>query len=47
MIVVTTPTGQIVSQVVQNLLAAEEEVLFIARDPAKLAPEVRAKVEIV
>ena len=47
MIVVTTPTGQIGSQVVQNLLAANEAVRVIARDPAKLPAEVRAKVEIV
>jgi uncharacterized protein YbjT (DUF2867 family) len=47
MIVVTTPTGNIGSQVVKNLLAANQAVRVIARDPAKLAPEVRAKVEIV
>jgi uncharacterized protein YbjT (DUF2867 family) len=47
MIVVTTPTGHIGSQVVQNLLAAGEAVRVIARDPAKLSPGVRPKVEIV
>ena len=47
MIVVTTPTGHIGSQVVQNLLDANEQVRVIARDPAKLAPEVRAKDEVV
>jgi uncharacterized protein YbjT (DUF2867 family) len=47
MIAVTTPTGHIGSQVVANLLAANEAVRVIARDPARLAAEVRAKVEIV
>jgi nucleoside-diphosphate-sugar epimerase len=47
MIVVTTPTGHIGSQVVQNLLAANEAVRVIARDPARLAEDVRARVEIV
>ncbi len=47
MIVVTTPTGNIGSQVVKNLLAANEAVRVIARDPAKLAPEIRDKVEVV
>ncbi len=47
MIVVTTPTGNIGSQLVQDLLAANEAVRVIVRDPAKLSPEVRAKVEVV
>ena len=47
MIVVTTPTGQIGSQVVTHLLDAGEAVRVIARDPAKLAPEVSDKVEVV
>jgi uncharacterized protein YbjT (DUF2867 family) len=47
MIVVTTPTGQIGSQVVRNLLAANEAVRVIVREPSKLAPEVQGKVEIV
>ena len=47
MIVLTTPTGKIGSQVLKNLLAAKADVRVIARNPAKLAPEVRAKVEIV
>lgn len=47
MIVVTTPTGQIGSQVVKNLLAHKERVRVIARNPEKLAEEVRAGVEIV
>jgi uncharacterized protein YbjT (DUF2867 family) len=47
MIVVTTPTGQIGSQVVRNLLSAGEAVRVIARDPARIAPEIRDKIEIV
>ncbi len=44
MIVVTTPTGHIGSQVVQDLLAANEAVRVIVRDPARLAADVRARV---
>lgn len=47
MIVVTTPTGNIGSEVVRRLLDAGEAVRVIARDPARLAPEVRDRVEIV
>ena len=47
MIVVTTPTGQIGSQVVQDLLAARAAVRVLVRDPARLASEVRGKVDIV
>ncbi len=47
MIVVTTPTGHIGSQVVENLLAANEAVRVIARDPARLPTGVRARIEIV
>ena len=47
MIVITTPTGHIGSQVVTNLLAANQAVRVIVRDPARLAAEVRAKVEVV
>lgn len=47
MIVVTTPTGQIGSKVVGLLLVAGEAVRVVVRDPARLAPEVRDKVEVV
>jgi uncharacterized protein YbjT (DUF2867 family) len=47
MIVVTTPTGKIGSQVVKNLLTAGEAVRVIVRDRAKLAPEIRELVEVV
>jgi uncharacterized protein YbjT (DUF2867 family) len=47
MIVVTTPTGHIGSQLVAALLAAGEPVRVVARTPDKLAPGVRAKVDVV
>jgi uncharacterized protein YbjT (DUF2867 family) len=47
MIVVTTPTGFIGSKLVRALLAAREAVRVIARDPDKLAADVRAQVEVV
>lgn len=47
MIVVTTPTGHIGSKVVRLLLEANEAVRVVVRDPAKLSPEVLAKVEVV
>ncbi len=47
MIVVTTPTGQIGSQVVRELLSADEAVRVIARDAARIASETRTKIEIV
>lgn len=47
MIVVTTPTGLIGSKLVKELLAAKEAVRVIARDPARLAADVRAQVEVV
>jgi uncharacterized protein YbjT (DUF2867 family) len=47
MIVVTTPTGKIGSQVVKDLLSAGEAVRVIVRDAAKLAPEIRERAEVV
>ncbi len=47
MIVVTTPTGKIGSQVIPHLLAAKEAVRVVVRDPSKLAPWIRERVEIV
>lgn len=50
MILVTTPTGQIGSRVLDTLLAAQDAagpVRVIVRDPARLAPRVRARVEAV
>ncbi len=47
MIVVTAPTGQIGSQLVTNLLAAQEKVRVVVRDPNRLPAEIRGKLEIV
>jgi len=47
MIVVTTPTGHIGSELVRLLLAAGKPVRVVARHPEKLAPEVRDRVEAV
>jgi uncharacterized protein YbjT (DUF2867 family) len=47
MIVITTPTGGIGRQVLDRLLASSEELRVIVRDPAKLPPIVRDRVEIV
>lgn len=47
MIVITTPTGNIGSQVVQTLVDRGESVRVIVRDPAGLAETVRERVEVV
>jgi uncharacterized protein YbjT (DUF2867 family) len=47
MIVVTTPTGMIGRQVLDNLLAAGAPVRVIARDAARLAPSIRELVDVV
>ncbi len=47
MIVVTTPTGNIGSLVVQNLLAAKATVRVIVRDPGRLPLLTRQSVEVV
>ena len=47
MIVVTTPTGKIGSHVVSNLLSAGASLRLIVRDPSKLPPDVRDRVQIV
>jgi uncharacterized protein YbjT (DUF2867 family) len=47
MIVITTPTGAIGSQVLDFLLASSEELRVIVRDPAKLPPAVRDRVSVV
>jgi uncharacterized protein YbjT (DUF2867 family) len=47
MIVITAPTSNIGHQVVDNLLGAGEAIRVIARDPARLAREVRERVEVV
>jgi uncharacterized protein YbjT (DUF2867 family) len=47
MIVVTAPTGLIGHQVLQNVLASGKPVRVIARDPSRLPPNVRERVEVV
>lgn len=46
-IVITAPTGQIGCQTLARLLADGRPVRVVARDPARLPPEVRERVEIV
>jgi uncharacterized protein YbjT (DUF2867 family) len=47
MIVITTPTGQIGSQVLENLLDTGEPLRVIVRDASDLSPEARERVEVV
>lgn len=47
MIVVTTPTGQIGQQVLDNVLDSAEAIRVIARDPSRLPQRVRERVEVV
>lgn len=47
MIVVTTPTGSIGHQVLENIIDGGETVRVIARDPSRLSPHVRERAEVV
>jgi uncharacterized protein YbjT (DUF2867 family) len=47
MIVVTAPTGKIGRQVLSELLAGDEPVRVIVRDPSRLTPDARDRVEVV
>lgn len=47
MIVITTPTGQVGSGVLQHLVDDGEQVRVIARDPSRLTPQLKAVVEVV
>ncbi|MFT4038222.1 MAG: NmrA family NAD(P)-binding protein [Thermomicrobiales bacterium] len=47
MIVVTAPTGVIGGQVLARLLEADAPIRVIVRDPNRLAPEFRARVEVI
>jgi uncharacterized protein YbjT (DUF2867 family) len=47
MIVVTTPTGNIGSQVLKHLLSKNEPIRVIARNPDRLPPEARKRVAVV
>ena len=47
MIVITAPTGGIGRHVLDRLLASDEPLRVIARDPAKLPASVRERIEVV
>ena len=48
MIVITTPTGRIGRQVLDNVLdGGDEQVRVIVRDPSRLPAQVRERVEVV
>jgi uncharacterized protein YbjT (DUF2867 family) len=47
MIVVTTPTGSIGHQVLDLVAGSDQPIRVIARDPARLAPHIRERVEVV
>lgn len=47
MIVVTTPTGLIGHQVLNNLSACSEPIRVIVRDPSRLPAHTRERVEVV
>ncbi len=47
MIVITAPTGNIGRQVLDHLLASDQPLRVIARDPAKLSAGIRDRVEVV
>src|SRR4029077_3868770 len=47
MIVVTTPTGQMGGQVLENVMLGNEPVRVIARNPDALPSETIARVEVV
>lgn len=47
MIVITTPTGRIGRELLDNVLDSAEMIRVIARDPSRLCPHVRERVEVV
>jgi uncharacterized protein YbjT (DUF2867 family) len=47
MIVITTPSGLIGHQVLENLLDSGQELRVVARDPSDLPAEVRESVEVI
>src|SRR5437763_8188760 len=47
MIIITAPTGAIGHQVLENVLRSEEPIRAIARDPLRLPPHVRERVDVV
>ena len=47
MIVITTPTGRIGHQLLERLLATDEQIRVIVRDPARLPDAAVGRVEVV
>jgi uncharacterized protein YbjT (DUF2867 family) len=47
MIVITTPTGTIGQQVLENVIDSGEPIRVIVRDPSNLSPQTRERVEVV
>jgi uncharacterized protein YbjT (DUF2867 family) len=47
LIVITAPTGNIGRQVLGRLLDSGEAIRVIARDPSKLPPDTRSRVEVI
>lgn len=47
MIVITTPTGRIGRQVLAKVVGKGQPIRVIARDPSRLDPQVRERVEVV
>jgi uncharacterized protein YbjT (DUF2867 family) len=47
MIVITTPTGSIGHQVLERVLDSGQPIRVVARDPSRLAPRIRERVEVV
>jgi uncharacterized protein YbjT (DUF2867 family) len=47
MIVITTPTGTIGHQVLEHVLRSEKPIRVIARDPPRLPPHIRERIDVV
>lgn len=47
MIVITTPTGAIGHQVLENVLESGEQIRLIVRDPFKIPANIRERVEVI
>lgn len=47
MILVTTPTGDIGSRVLSHLKKSRQKLRVIVRDPSRLSPETRGRVDVV
>jgi uncharacterized protein YbjT (DUF2867 family) len=47
MIIITAPTGNIGHQVLEHLLGSGEPIRVIARDPTRISPQARQRVEVV